>query len=69
MVGLPARGKSYIAKKLKRYLSWLGYRTKVFNVGDYRRKQLEQTQVPLKHDFRFFDPNNNSATEYRDQVI
>ncbi|KAJ2719082.1 6-phosphofructo-2-kinase [Coemansia sp. Benny D115] len=37
MVGLPARGKSYIVKKLKRYLSWLGFQTKIFNVGDRRR--------------------------------
>jgi 6-phosphofructo-2-kinase len=37
MVGLPARGKSYISKKLSRYLSWLGFRTKVFNVGNRRR--------------------------------
>nr|CAG8573769.1 10491_t:CDS:10 [Entrophospora candida] len=28
MVGLPARGKSYIVKKLKRYLGWLQYDTK-----------------------------------------
>ncbi|KAJ1674719.1 6-phosphofructo-2-kinase [Spiromyces aspiralis] len=38
MVGLPARGKSYIVKKLKRYLSWLGFNTKIFNVGDRRRR-------------------------------
>ncbi|PIA19449.1 bifunctional 6-phosphofructo-2-kinase/fructose-2,6-bisphosphate 2-phosphatase [Coemansia reversa NRRL 1564] len=37
MVGLPARGKSYIVKKVKRYLSWLGFQTKIFNVGDRRR--------------------------------
>ncbi|KAJ3291588.1 hypothetical protein HK104_005958 [Borealophlyctis nickersoniae] len=37
MVGLPARGKSYICKKLVRYLSWCGFNTKVFNVGNRRR--------------------------------
>jgi 6-phosphofructo-2-kinase/fructose-2,6-biphosphatase 2 len=34
MVGLPARGKSYTARRIERYLSWLGYRTGVFNVGE-----------------------------------
>ena len=38
MVGLPARGKTYIAKKLARYLTWVGMKTKVFNVGEYRRQ-------------------------------
>ena len=38
MVGLPARGKTYIAKKLARYLNWIGITTKVFNVGEYRRQ-------------------------------
>ena len=28
MVGLPARGKTYIAKKLSRYLNWIGINTK-----------------------------------------
>jgi len=38
MVGLPARGKSYIVKMLVRYLSWMGYESKLFNVGELRRK-------------------------------
>ena len=29
MVGLPARGKTYISKKLSRYLNWIGVDTKV----------------------------------------
>jgi 6-phosphofructo-2-kinase len=37
MVGLPARGKSYITKKIARYLNWLQHDTKIFNVGDRRR--------------------------------
>ena len=36
MVGLPARGKSYISKKLARYLNRLQYETRVFNAGDTR---------------------------------
>lgn len=28
MVGLPARGKTYISKKLTRYLNWIGVPTK-----------------------------------------
>ena len=28
LVGLPARGKTYIAKKLSRYLRWIGLDTK-----------------------------------------
>ncbi|ANB12513.1 Pfk26p [Sugiyamaella lignohabitans] len=38
MVGLPARGKSYVTKKLCRYLNWQQHETKIFNVGNTRRK-------------------------------
>lgn len=37
LVGLPARGKTYISQKVARYLRWLGIKTKVYDVGDYRR--------------------------------
>ena len=37
MVGLPARGKSYITKKVARYLNWLQHDTRIFNVGERRR--------------------------------
>jgi broad specificity phosphatase PhoE/predicted kinase len=63
MVGLPARGKSYTARRIERYLSWLGYRTRVFNVGQYRRVRVG-AQMP--HDF--FDPKNPKGEEARKQV-
>mmetsp|Transcript_7447 Transcript_7447/g.20652 ORF Transcript_7447/g.20652 Transcript_7447/m.20652 type:complete len:668 (+) Transcript_7447:64-2067(+) len=38
LVGLPARGKSFIARKLLNTLTWRGNQCKIFNVGKYRRK-------------------------------
>ena len=35
MVGLPARGKTYISKKLSRYLNWIGVNTKVGIVPNF----------------------------------
>lgn len=60
MVGLPARGKTYISRKLTRYLNWVGLKTKVFNVGEYRREAF--------HDYaskEFFDPVNQQFVEIR----
>lgn len=56
MVGLPARGKSYIARKVARYLSWLGHPTRVFNVGSYRRSHIGSGQPN-----EFFDPENQEG--------
>jgi broad specificity phosphatase PhoE/predicted kinase len=63
MVGLPARGKSYTARRIERYLSWLGYRTGVFNVGEYRRARVG---ARLPHSF--FDPDNPRGEEARRSV-
>ncbi len=60
MVGLPARGKTFTARKLAGYLSWLGYPTRVFNVGERRRAQLGPGQT-----HEFFDPNNRDALAKR----
>ena len=60
MVGLPARGKTYIARKIARYLSWLGYQTRVFNVGAYRRERLGTQPT-----HEFFDPSNMEAEAAR----
>ena len=36
-VGLPARGKTHVSVALARYLRWLGVKTRIFHLGDYRR--------------------------------
>src|SRR5690242_8785686 len=56
MVGLPARGKTYTARKIARYLSWLGHKTRVFNVGSYRREHFGTSQP-----HEFFDPSNEQG--------
>lgn len=63
MVGLPARGKTHLARKLARYLSWLGHRARVFNVGSYRRARLGPAQPAA-----FFDPDNSEARAARSLV-
>ena len=60
MVGLPARGKTYTAHKLAGYLSWIGYSTRVFNVGNYRR---ERVGAQVAHGF--FSPENEAGLEAR----
>ncbi|KAF8104042.1 hypothetical protein N665_0181s0063 [Sinapis alba] len=63
LVGLPARGKTFTAVKLTRYLRWLGHDTKHFNVGKYRR---------LKHGVNqcadFFRADNQEGVEARTEV-
>ncbi len=60
MVGLPARGKTFIARKLARYLGWLGVEARVFNVGNYRRQHLGAQQPAT-----FFDPDNRDGMAAR----
>lgn len=60
MVGLPARGKTTIARKLARYLRWRGTRARVFNVGSYRRERLGSGQPAT-----FFDPTNPEGAKAR----
>ncbi|XP_056886965.1 6-phosphofructo-2-kinase/fructose-2,6-bisphosphatase 4b isoform X5 [Takifugu flavidus] len=61
-VGLPARGKTYISKKLTRYLNWIGVPTKEFNVGEYRRECLK-----IYKSFEFFRPDNEEGLKIRRQ--
>ena len=54
MVGLPATGKTHIAKRICRFLSFFhDIPAQLFNVGDYRR-QLFGAKMPAN----FYDPSN-----------
>ncbi|KJH43566.1 6-phosphofructo-2-kinase [Dictyocaulus viviparus] len=64
MVGLPARGKTYISHKLCRYLNWIGIKTKAFNVGEYRRKAHESI---TDGNFEFFSPYNSKGFQMREE--
>ena len=65
MVGLPARGKSYITKKLQRYLSWQQHESRIFNVGN-RRRHAAGIKVSAKSSLApepdFLDPPVQAAT-------
>ncbi|GAB2223296.1 hypothetical protein Drorol1_Dr00017436 [Drosera rotundifolia] len=63
LVGLPARGKTFTAAKLTRYLRWLGHDTKHFNVGKYRRLKLGVNQSA-----EFFRGDNPEGIEARNEV-
>lgn len=63
MVGLPARGKSYISKAILRYLNFLGCPTKVFNAGNKRRDDGHAGTSAA-----FFDPANSDAKALKEQM-
>lgn len=81
MVGLPARGKTFIAHKgipsigiiafvltwhvdtVRRYLTWLGINTNVFNVGNYRR---ERVGPEVRH--TFFQTDNEEGMAQRQRA-
>jgi predicted kinase len=63
MVGLPARGKSYISKMLMRYLKWTGFECELFNVGSYRREMGFGSA-----DSNFFSAGNQEANKVREDL-
>jgi broad specificity phosphatase PhoE/predicted kinase len=78
LVGLPGRGKSFIARKLQNFVTWRGSECKVFNVGKYRRKVAATTDNDNNNngggsgssnnnncDADFFDSSNVQAAKMR----
>ena len=64
MVGVPGRGKSYIARKVARYLRWINYRTRVFSLARMRQEQFGTKQAA-----DFYDPDNVEAHAVRMEVL
>jgi len=65
MVGLPARGKSFISRKLERFLKWSGSTTKTFNVGKYRRDAVMPERSGRSE---FFDNQNPDSVAAREKM-
>jgi len=65
MVGLPARGKSFISRKVERFLNWRGFSTKSFNVGMYRRDAVDPERSGRSD---YFDAENSTALAARQEA-
>ncbi|MFC1867238.1 bifunctional nucleoside/nucleotide kinase/histidine phosphatase family protein, partial [Thermodesulfobacteriota bacterium] len=64
MVGLPARGKSTLATKIKDDLTNDSIKTKIFNNGDLRRKL-----IPINTSLsEFYDPRNREGVATRERI-
>jgi len=64
MVGLPARGKSTIARKLRENLTKDRIPSRIFNNGQLRRRiRGQDTSSP-----EFYDPNNEAGVRLRERI-
>lgn len=66
LTGLPGRGKTHLSVSLTRYLRWLGVKTHLFHLGDYRRAKAEDD---LQHDLFVPAPNTEKANEIRKKIV
>lgn len=65
LVGLPARGKSFIASKIVSFFQWSGTEARIFNAGTKRRK-LEGAVKSGRSEF--FNNQNEKAVSKRDEI-
>jgi hypothetical protein len=78
LVGLPARGKTFLCNKLLRYFNWLGHPTRHFNVGQYRRAAAAAAAATAAaspsssaafQSAAFFDPANAEGRAAREAAM
>lgn len=65
--GLPARGKTHTSVALARYLRWLGVKTRIFHLSDYRRAALGQKGT-LPHDY-FWANASPASVLFRQKIL
>lgn len=63
LVGLPNSGKTYIARKISRYLRWISYRTRAFSIAKYRLDRVGTKSAD------YFDPSSISSYQQRISVM
>ena len=64
MMGLPARGKSTHAQKIRENLIKENINVKIFNNGDLRRKYIQQNTSS----FEFYNPDNAETAKIRESI-
>ena len=67
LVGLPARGKSFISRKLQNFLLWTGNQCKIFNVGKYRRAAHKAVMMANANNNNNNNNNDTSQDETSEQ--
>eukprot|EP00659_Diplonema_papillatum_P012622 gene12622-19547_t len=67
MVGLPGRGKTYMARRLCRWLNWKGTTCRIYNVGKYRRDRTLGAAVGTQES-SYFDPEDPDTSAEREQL-
>lgn len=65
IVGLPARGKSFLSGKIVSYFNWSGINSKVFNAGT-KRRDVEGASKSGRSEF--FNSTNSVAVSKRDVI-
>eukprot|EP00298_Acanthocystis_sp_HF-20_P009168 c18145_g1_i3.p1 GENE.c18145_g1_i3~~c18145_g1_i3.p1 ORF type:complete len:515 (+),score=193.12 c18145_g1_i3:69-1613(+) len=65
MVGLPARGKSYLSRKIEMFLRWKGMNAQLFNVGKQRRAKDNERQSSSAD---FYSASNEEAKRLREEI-
>lgn len=66
LAGLPGRGKTHLSVSLTRYLRWLGVKTHLFHLGDYRRASAEDD---VDHDLFIPSSVDPKVHKFRRKIV